>query len=67
MKRRLGHLETQVLAYAQMRQVRTVRTDEAGGRLGISVPACKTVYRLVKGLELAAFARNNPHTREGAK
>jgi predicted transcriptional regulator of viral defense system len=28
MKRRLGHLETQVLAYAQMRQVRTVRTDE---------------------------------------
>ncbi len=25
-----------------------------GGRLGIPVPACRTVYRLVKGLELAA-------------
>jgi 2-dehydropantoate 2-reductase len=35
-----------------------------GGRLGISVPVCKTVYRLVKGLELAAAARGNPHTRE---
>jgi len=29
-------------------------------RLGIAVPACKTVYRLVKGLELAAArARGN--------
>jgi 2-dehydropantoate 2-reductase len=28
-------------------------------RLGIAVPACKTVYRLVKGLELAAAHRNN--------
>ena len=24
------------------------------GAIGIPVPACKTVYRLVKGLELAA-------------
>jgi 2-dehydropantoate 2-reductase len=37
----------------------------AGERLGISVPACKTVYRLVKGLELAALTRSNPQTREG--
>ena len=29
-----------------------------GERLGISVTACKTVYRLVKGLELAARARD---------
>jgi 2-dehydropantoate 2-reductase len=35
-----------------------------GERLEISVPACKTVYRLVKGLELAAAARSNPQTRE---
>jgi predicted transcriptional regulator of viral defense system len=28
MKRRLGHLETQVLAYAQMRQTQTIRTGE---------------------------------------
>jgi 2-dehydropantoate 2-reductase len=30
----------------------------AGERLGIPVPTCKTVYRLVKGLELAAARRN---------
>jgi 2-dehydropantoate 2-reductase len=28
-----------------------------GERLGVPTPACKTVYRLVKGLELAAQAR----------
>ena len=28
-----------------------------GERLGVSTPACKTVYRLVKGLELAARSR----------
>jgi 2-dehydropantoate 2-reductase len=36
-----------------------------GERLGISIAACKTVYRLVKGLELAASARSNPQTRKG--
>jgi 2-dehydropantoate 2-reductase len=30
----------------------------AGERLGIPVPTCKTVYRLVKGLELAAARRH---------
>ncbi len=34
-----------------------------GERLGIPVPACKTVYRLVKGLEIAAQRRPPP---EGA-
>ncbi len=28
-----------------------------GARLGVAVPACRTVYRLVKGLELAAARR----------
>jgi 2-dehydropantoate 2-reductase len=28
-----------------------------GERLGVPTPNCKTVYRLVKGLELAARAR----------
>ena len=38
-----------------------------GERLEISVPACKTVYRLVKGLELAAFARNDRQTQEESR
>jgi 2-dehydropantoate 2-reductase len=28
-----------------------------GDRLGVPVPNCRTVYRLVKGLELAGTAR----------
>lgn len=32
---------------------------DEGERLGIPVPACKAVYRLVKGLEIAAARRQN--------
>jgi 2-dehydropantoate 2-reductase len=37
-----------------------------GERLGLSVPACRTVYRLVKGLELAASRRAAEQPREGS-
>jgi 2-dehydropantoate 2-reductase len=31
-----------------------------GDRLGVPVPNCRAVYRLVKGLELAAARKNRP-------
>lgn len=58
MKRRLGHLETQVLAYAQMRQMRTIRTGELAGPLRLSSQQEQEVIaRLARGGLLARVRR----------
>ena len=58
MQRRLGHLETQVLAYAQMRQMRTVRTGEMARSLRLSPQqAQEVVGRLARGGLIARVRR----------
>lgn len=50
MSRRLGHLETQVLAFAQMRQLRAIRTDELAKSLHRSSQQMQEVVtRLARG------------------
>ena len=58
MKRRLGHLETQVLAYTQMRQMRTIRTGELAEPLRLSLQQEQEVIaRLARGGLLARVRR----------
>ena len=58
MKRRLGHLETQVFAYTQMRQMRTIRTGELTGPLRLSLQQEQEVIaRLARGGLLARVRR----------
>jgi predicted transcriptional regulator of viral defense system len=58
MKRRLGHLETQVFAYTQMRQMRTIRTGELAGPLRLSPQQEQEVIaRLARGGLLARVRR----------
>jgi predicted transcriptional regulator of viral defense system len=52
MKRRLGHLETQVLAYAQMLQMRTIRTGELAGSLRLS---CQQEQEVISRLARAGL------------
>ena len=58
MLRRLGHLETQVLAYAQMRQARTIRTGEMARSLRLPPQQVQEVItRLAKGGQVARVRR----------
>jgi len=58
MPRRLGHLETQVLAYAQMRQLRTIRTGELARSLRLPPQQVQEVIaRLAKGGLVARVRR----------
>ncbi len=57
MKNRLGRLETQLLAYAQMRKLRTVRTGELRGPLRLSAAQERELFRRLARGRLIARVR----------
>ena len=58
MKRRLGNLERQLIAYAQLRKARELRTGDLTGPLGITAKQERELYsRLARAGLLAQVRR----------
>ena len=62
MKRRLGNLERQLLAYAQLRKVRELRTGDLSRPLGITAKQERELYSRLARAQLIAWQRS---TSEG--